>query len=570
MRVTAFVTLILIATTLSGCSHRRGVQIKPSPRICQCLQCGDAQRRMMANKTVPTEHFTNDGSENQGEFSESAEITTPDQSVLQSPTAIETGGSCDNEYFATPAIVVEPSDTTELAAPTQQLLPINPAINDSPSLLVPEIPSEAIESLPIEQASPMLDPPQLPAEDLSKTEAADGELVLPKSNSEAASFDMETAPGPSVDSSFQPPITLTPPNREVVRPAIVDSPAISLPERLGNQPIFRLNRVPSFAQSAPESKQSLGIDLVEDSTAAATAHQTAPSRNSQEVPEQTVILHARQVAGVANLNRQRKPDPKPTPMPANKPVPASVADLTTSNRITNNSTVDPVYGLPLTDDVHFGALPEIYSDTEEISTSTEAANKGGNQPAEKNAHSRSVSENLVLKDETDCSQNHFHVHFHTAPNAKPIPTPDRQSYCDTCGIDGKAVQVVYRDEEGRVIMAPPTREDSLGTSAASPRKPSGDRQTYYVPPQRILRLKATTPIGQPKTDPSVASILMRDTVTVGGTHLLSIPARRGKNGMPLNVSPMLEQNRVIIDHDQLREALQRLAPTNQSGQEFKR
>ena len=91
-------------------------------------------------------------------------------------------------------------------------------------------------------------------------------------------------------------------------------------------------------------------------------------------------------------------------------------------------------------------------------------------------------------------------------------------------------------------MAPPTPTTGVAVAV-----PTGDQRTYYVPPKQILRLKAVAPIDQPRSNPSVASIQMRDTVVYGGTHLLTKPeyqaqAAQTNHGLP------------GIDHEKLREA----------------
>ena len=104
------------------------------------------------------------------------------------------------------------------------------------------------------------------------------------------------------------------------------------------------------------------------------------------------------------------------------------------------------------------------------------------------------------------------------------------------------VQVVYRDDEGRVIMAPPTPTASIRSA-----EPIGDQRTYYVPPEQILRLKATAPIAKPRSNPSVATIQMRDTIIHGGTHLLATPESQAR--------PVLTNHGLPgINHEKLREA----------------
>ena len=98
-------------------------------------------------------------------------------------------------------------------------------------------------------------------------------------------------------------------------------------------------------------------------------------------------------------------------------------------------------------------------------------------------------------------------------------------------------------------MAPPTPTGSINSA-----EPIGDRRTYYVPPEQILRLKATSPISRQRSYPSVATIQMRDTVVHGGTHLLATPDYQAQ--------PVLTEHGLPgINYDKLREAF-KTSPTD--------
>ena len=113
-----------------------------------------------------------------------------------------------------------------------------------------------------------------------------------------------------------------------------------------------------------------------------------------------------------------------------------------------------------------------------------------------------------------------------------------------------ARQVVYRDELGRHVVAPPTQPASnLGLTPIFQPESSSSQQ-YYLPPQSMLRLRATTPLGKPVNKPSVASILMRDTVIVRGSRLLDDPGVVPQSSQPTR---MVEGGSPSI-----RQALQRL------------
>ncbi len=85
-----------------------------------------------------------------------------------------------------------------------------------------------------------------------------------------------------------------------------------------------------------------------------------------------------------------------------------------------------------------------------------------------------------------------------------------------------AQQVVYRDESGRPVLAPPTHPATGSAGIVSPGADSiiGQPKQYYLPPQQLIRLRAETPLGKVVPRPSRATILMRDTVIVRGRRLL--------------------------------------------------
>lgn len=128
-----------------------------------------------------------------------------------------------------------------------------------------------------------------------------------------------------------------------------------------------------------------------------------------------------------------------------------------------------------------------------------------------------------------------------------------------------AMLVVYRDEEGRLFLAPPTPHTKDIKDGTNPLKPQSKltsiapAKEYYVEPMKIIRLKATTPIGQPRPHPSVASILMRDTVIADGTHLLKNPELKKEQ-----IGTIKSSGDPVIDYEKLREAIRRLTPTSQN------
>ena len=215
-----------------------------------------------------------------------------------------------------------------------------------------------------------------------------------------------------------------------------------------------------------------------------------------ELYEDPVVLYARQRRDMLTATPIQKPGAV-TPVSAKKPI--------EHQSIVQNSEFDPIYGLPLTNDVQFDSLPA--PEQPPVAPSNQA--------------------------------QHLHVHIHHDYN-KAATGPVHQ--IQQTGQQARNVQVVYRDDEGRIIMAPPTPTATINSA-----EPTGDQRTYYVPPEQILRLKATSPISRQRSNPSVATIQMRDTIIHGGTHLLATPDYQAK---PV----MVEHGLPGINYDRLQEA----------------
>lgn len=110
---------------------------------------------------------------------------------------------------------------------------------------------------------------------------------------------------------------------------------------------------------------------------------------------------------------------------------------------------------------------------------------------------------------------------------EPLPPmndlPEASSIDQTETNTNEAMLVVYRDPDGTLYLAPPTSntpDDSKRIGTLSPIQPKPAKMEYYQPPLTMLRLKATTPVNHPKSQPNQGSITFRDTRYFEGTHLL--------------------------------------------------
>lgn len=221
-----------------------------------------------------------------------------------------------------------------------------------------------------------------------------------------------------------------------------------------------------------------------------------------------------------------------------------------TQRITESTKLDPVYGLPLGNRVAFAQLPKLTNTTSPHHSSA----SGHGTPAHVQA-SNGVQSHRVRFGKED---SHIHVHIHRGSKTQ------NQSSCDCrlCKADVRQddVRVIYTDSDGRTTVAPPT---SVFIAPAQPEavdnleagRQLNDRSAYYLPPRQVLRLKASTDLNQPQPQPTVASIQMRDTLFVGGSHLLNQPADQA--------TAENRHVRLEVEVIEIRDALKRLATEQQ-------
>ena len=257
----------------------------------------------------------------------------------------------------------------------------------------------------------------------------------------------------------------------------------------------------SASQAIDSPNWSLEPELTEPQTVDSLTAQTPQS-------EQPIILYARPTQSHTVSENTAKLDHH------------SVGHSSKINYIKDKNPqnmVDDQYGLPTTNAVEFAELPAMQNDSESAVVSSTQANS------------------------TQMGSTHMQ------------------------GNHQGAMLVVYRDEEGRLFLAPPTphtKDIKDGTNPLKPQSKSNSvapAKEYYVEPMKIIRLKATTPIGQPSPHPSVASILMRDTIIADGTHLLKNPEIRKEQ-----IGTIKSSGDPVVDYEKLREAIRRLTPTSQN------
>ena len=462
MRVYQFITIFLALGIACGCSHRRAQQQPVAATLCDCAACRYEQERLISADAVPAEHFGN---------SIPATTLPTNEPELMAPTvaAPET----------VQPVVVEPSE-------------LSPEYTtDSSNADEKKSPFSSGNPIDIDEAPQQFNAPAVDGVKPLQDQIPNGTLKFAPEPGSLPPLGQHPAQDSS-DNSFKPF------SRDLFKVKSETSPKVPLEQ----QPSILIDKVEPQA-STFEAVSNIATPDFASNTRNFVPEISQPTETVVEgqLYEDPVVLYARP------RRRQLIASPVQTPkavQPASVQKPVEQVD---HQGIAQHSQLDPVYGLPLSNQVNFNSLPAI-ADPQSAPTPVEA--------------------------------QHLHVHIHHdySNNAGVVQGP--VAYQN--GQPAANVQVVYRDDKGRVIMAPPT--PAMGVPAVVP---TGDQRTYYIPPKQILRLKAVSPIGQSRSNPSVASIQMRDTVVYGGNHLLTKPeyqaqAVQTNHGLP------------GIDHEKLREA----------------
>ena len=520
MRVYQFITLFLAVGIACGCSHRRPQQQPVAATLCDCSACRCEQERLISTGAVPAEHFDRSAPATTLPASEPslAEPRAAEPSEL-SPEYTTDSGSSGNE---SPFSSGNPIEMDEAPQPFSSSNPIEmdeaPQLFNAPAVdkiesLQDQIPSNTLELTP-EPSSPPVG--QFPAQNSSENVFKPFSRDLFKAKSETSTpIPLEQQPSILIDKvseTKQPDLgAVTPPSTSQFQLSLSEpsSSDFKIPDSIANSPAEIEPEMPEIVEPEIDTHEPQTSTYEQVGSVAMPDFASNPQTFVPETgqPTETVVgqLYEDPVVLYARPRRRqliRKPVQAP---PAVQP--ASIQKPVEHQSIAQNSQLDPVYGLPLSNQVQFNSLPAIAEP----------------QPAPAPAGAQHL---------------HVHIHHDYGNNAGVIQGP--VAYQN--GQPASNVQVVYRDDKGRVIMAPPT--PTTGVTAAVP---TGDQRTYYIPPKQILRLKAVSPIDQPRSNPSVASIQMRDTVVYGGSHLLTKPEYQAQ-------AVQINHGLPGIDHEKLRGA----------------
>ena len=517
MRVVQFVTLFLALAVMCGCSHRRAQQQPVTTSFCECSTCRCDQERLIREGAIPAGHFQN---------SEAFQTSEPIATVAPLAAPLRTNDFAP-EYASEP-VVGAPSpyssgNPIEMDGKVPQAFDVPQVDNIQDNTQVP--PSTPAKELKLEwpSSTPVTPPDQIPSElvpdgafkpfnrEVFKVEA-NAEAKLPQDEKPSTLIDKLSMTNEPELNSFVPPLKEPDTTDFQLLNSFVqnhlsleqEQPEIVEPDETVAETIQQ-----DLNEFEPPAEMVLLAPKELVPVAQALAPVPQPIRQTEtivegELYEDPIVLYARQRRDVLTASAVQKPGVVR---------PASVRKPVKHQSIVQDSEFDPVYGLPLSNNVQFNSLPTIQQPPVTPLVATQAA--------------------------PSTEAQHLHVHIH---HDYRNPAAGQVRYSDQTRQQAANVQVVYRDDEGRVIMAPPTPTGSINSA-----EPNGDQRTYYVPPEQILRLKATSPIDRPRSKPSVATIQMRDSVIHGGTHLLASPEYQA---MPV----LTEHGLPGINYDKLREA----------------
>ena len=501
MRVYQFITLFLALGIACGCSHRRAQYQPVAEALCGCSTCRSAQEQMIGIGAVPSDHFEGSVPEAALPASETAvpQPATSEQGELSPEYTNDSGSKGDKASPFSSGNPVEMDQAPQQIAPPQFNIPAVDMIEAPPK----QLPQSTLELTP-SAGSPVQDS----SESVFQPFNRDLFKVKNKTNSPIPLEQQPSILIEKVSETTQPDLGfVTPPTTSKFEPSFSEpsSNDFKIPDSITAVPAEVEPRLPEVDTRKPP------VDTVESASSFAMPDFAAKSRTlvpDAIQPTETVVqgqLFANPVVLYARpQQRQRVASQAQAPRTVQ---PATIQKPVEHQEIVENSQLDPVYGLPLNNQVQFNSLPTII-------------------------------EPQFAPVATEAQHLHVHIHHDYGNNAGVVQGP--VAYQN--GQPASNVQVVYRDDKGRVVMAPPTPTTGVAATV-----PTGDQRTYYVPPKQILRLKAVSPIDQPRSNPSVASIQMRDTVVYGGTHLLNKPeyqaqAVQTNHGLP------------GIDHEKLRAA----------------
>lgn len=488
MRAYQFVTLFLVITVVCGCSHRRVHRRPISTSSCACDSCRFEKEQLIESGAIPAGYFGHSEAFETVEPESKDSATASSSSILSPEYSSDVGGEVVTEspFFSgnpvdmgseAPESFVAPSDD-DSQAPSGELLSGN----------IPELNLKTTPEIPLVPSSTQ-DAPE------SDFRPVDSELskISTESPTQISIMSIERQPPTLIDkvSEIHEPelsLPMPPATQQLIPIPVLEFPA--------DDNDFRILDSAVFTPRSPE-KQLEVTGVSEEIESQPYTHQPIISN-----PLPQLAFSANRFAPKLVQQSEAVVEDELYEEPiAQQPV--------EHQSIVQNLKLDPVYGLPLSNNVSFNSLPTIKAPMTD-------------SPAQ---------------------AQHLHVHIHHEYGSAAGLAQGHTVVGDNPSATN--VQVVYRDDQGRIVMAPPAKID----------EPVGDQRTYYIPPEQILRLKAVSPIDQPQSAPSVASIQMRDTIVQGGKHLLTIPEHQTR-------SVQMSHGLPGIDHEKLREAFQAFPTAN--------
>lgn len=534
MRVLTPIVLLLVIATVSGCCHRRsanciGIKSPTSP-IHHCQKCSSCTPQ---TESPQTNHVVEPAA---------APVVAP-----VAPLEISTAPPRPNPTFQNPVVSEIPGrflNQTEAATEAQPLpaaAPEQPAIDAQI-----EQPSESTKLDDSSDAIGLSDlPTPLPLPPSTEAMPVRMELSEQETLTDEPEFDAPTAkssnlnlfgslPLPTSDS----PIALEPAKSPNQTDAPNESPeSLDFAAPADSKPLLSLNQI----EEQPAEPAEV-IEAVITAKPVADPLPTAKPELANDTNKTNLPLVLRATTYVSSARNARPPAPS-------NQQPANVKDNSLSNQITEATQLDPVYGLPLNDQVNFARLPKLASDASPRQPRFTTANQ---QPTD------NVQKHRVQVGDND---QHIHVHIH-----RDLATSSQQACsCQQCKSNvGSGGVIVYTEADRRTSVAPATQPFLTPAEPEAAGKLDGghllqnraaNRAAYYLPPRQILRLKASTNFNQPTAEPSVASIQMRNTLIVDGTHLLVQPEK--------GAAAQNQRAKQEVEVDELRDALKRLATPKQ-------
>lgn len=556
MRVLTPIALLLVIATVTGCCHRRAASLYGSNSCRNSIhRCETCCSNAVAANTLHGRQVFQPALDPLVAPLAPQEISTAPPlpaTTLRSPVVGEIlDNSSTNEKNETNAdfdfIPAPPTPSTPpAAAPISPPSPTNPPTTTSrrQPIRLNELPTPAplVRAIEVPQESPLSFIEKLPNKpeiDSSTAKTSDlnllGGLTLAQPEEPLAlkPVTLKTAPTPIEEIQTEESTQADPP---------ISIDLATEDQSTNGAPLLSLNRIedlPAATAIETDVATKLTVGSLATVPTIASTVQPAPSDASSNFSNANAPLVLRATTYLTSARNTRRPN-------SNDQQSAVHQDNDPTSQITEATQLDPVYGLPLNDQVNFVRLPKLASE----------ATSEQQKPVVAGQHSMDATQSHRVR--IGDKDRHVHVRTQRGFAASSQPTCGCQQ-CKANTGSGTGV-IVYTDANGRNSVAPPTQPF---ISPAIP-KAAGEldggqqlrnRAAYYLPPRQILRLKASTNFNQPIPEPSVASIQMRDTLIVDGSHLLLQPEK--------GAAAQNRRARQEVEVDEIRDALKRLTTEKQ-------